>query len=154
MEPFLINFREVNGMSIELVAREISGILSRHKEIRFAYLYGSFLRGEIYQDIDVAIIVDEDFDRELLYPEGLALEIEKDIRSKYNIEKPVDLHVLNDSRNATYLESVIGADHLLFARDELERARFETRVLRDYLDMKPIHERYDKSRVARYESRF
>ena len=139
--------------TLDAALQEISNLLSQHQEIRFAYIYGSFLGDGAFNDIDIGIMLDAHYMPDLLYQEGLALEIEKRLRHSCNVTKPVDVRVLNTSKNVRFLHSMLANAKILLSRDDFERSRFECRVLGTYLDMKSFHERHDKLRMARYESR-
>jgi predicted nucleotidyltransferase len=52
-------------------------ILSKRSEIVAAYLYGSFLRGDSYNDIDIGFLLDDDFKPPALYEAKITGELEK-----------------------------------------------------------------------------
>jgi hypothetical protein len=137
-------------MNKEQIEKEISEVLLRHQEIRLAYLYGSFVSNEHFNDIDIGIILDERFQPDLLYPEGLAREIKINLQNKFRFLKNIDLRVLNSVKNVRFLNSMLKSAHLLVSRDNFERAGFEARVIDEYLDMKRFYEKYDDARRARY----
>ena len=146
-------FQVEHAMNIDAVGRLITKFLFQHQEIRIAYLYGSFIRGMQFEDIDVGIVLDSDFTPDHLYQEGIALELEENLRNTCNIKKPVDVRILNSVKNVRFLNSIMKNAKLLFSKNILEKARFESKILLDYFDMKPFYELYDKSRMLRYESR-
>lgn len=77
-EPFFVNPDEKK----ELINR-LKEILSQRKEIIFAYLFGSFVEGESFHDVDVAIYGKEAFSLSQLFELVNLLESE--------IGYPVDL---------------------------------------------------------------
>ena len=73
---------------IEIVRAE----LEKRENILFAYIYGSFVISEKYNDIDVAIYI-SDFHREkVLYIE---FELERVLEDK--IQKPFDVRIINSA---------------------------------------------------------
>lgn len=126
---------------IEEAAREI---FSSRKEIIAAYLYGSSLKTEFFEDVDIGLLVEDDFKPSALYEARIAGELEQ--RLKLNF----DVRILN-GRPVRFLFSVLKNSKLIYSRDERKRIEFESRVMRKYIDMKPHHELYEKMRRLRYE---
>lgn len=126
---------------------KISRILKRHKNILFAYIFGSYARKEVRKDsdIDIAIflkdlsVVEEDPSFEV----KLALEIEKETDLK-NVEV-----VVIDNKPLRFLNQVLRYGKLIFSRDENERLKFETFITKSYIDFKPYYTEYDEMRVRR-----
>lgn len=123
---------------------KIRSILRAHKEIVFAYLYGSFARDETHKrsDIDLGIFLKKGFVKNIFYEVDLALEIEKII--KRNVEV-----VVLENKSLRFLNQVLRYGKLIFSRDETERVRFETFVTRRYIDFKPYYREYDELRAKR-----
>jgi hypothetical protein len=123
----------------------ISKILEKHKEIAFSYLYGSLARGQMRKssDIDIGIVLKEKFKKNIFYEVKLALEIE----NKANL-KNVEVVVLND-KPLRFVNQVLKYGKLIFSRDESKRIRFETLMIRKYIDFKPFYKEYDKMRTER-----
>jgi len=114
----------------EIKAR-IRDFLRDREEVLFAYLHGSFLRGEGYRDVDVAVYVDpgkvEDF-------------IEYELRLSVSLENilgiPVDVKILNSAPPA-FRYRVLGGE-LIFLRDEKRWLEFYDLTVREYLDFRPF----------------
>ena len=125
---------------------EIKEVLKKHEEILVAYLYGSTVKG--YEgkssDIDVGLLLKEDFEAEALYPARIAGEI----REKCGLDQEVDVRILN-KRPYRFLHQVIRGGEVILSTDERERVRFETSVIDGYIDFKPFYEQYDKKRRER-----
>jgi predicted nucleotidyltransferase len=124
---------------------KIREVLERRKEVVLAYLYGSSVRGyeRADSDLDLGILLREEFDADPLYPARIAMEIE----TKANIDRELDVRILN-GMPPRFLRQVIDGE-LLFSRDESERVRFETGVIDSYLDFKPFYDQYDQKRRER-----
>jgi predicted nucleotidyltransferase len=130
-----------------IIVEKISEVLKRHRNILFAYVYGSFARKEARKDsdIDVAIFLKNShtIEKDPMFEVKLALEIEKELR------KPVDVRILND-KPLIFINQVMKHGKLLFSRDERERISFETKMLDLYLDFEYLMEEYNKRRFERY----
>ncbi len=110
----------------------IKSALLQHEEIRFAYIYGSFVDPEMpfFRDIDVGIYVDENIispKQFMNYSINLSLEIESTIK-KY----PVDVVVLNNAPLSLAFRITQG--ELLFIRDENLWTDFATKTWSLYND--------------------
>jgi len=125
---------------------EIKRALKGHEEILVAYLYGSTVKG--YEgkrsDIDVGLLLKEDFEAEALYPARIAGEIKK----KCSLDQEVDVRILN-KRPYRFLHQVIREGEVILSTDERERVKFETSVIDGYIDFKPFYEQYDEKRRER-----
>jgi len=96
---------------IEKAAREI---FSGREEVIAAYLYGSFLKTEFFEDVDIGLLVEEDFKPSALYEARIAGEFER--RLKLNF----DVRILN-GRPVRFLFSVLKNSKLIYSRDERKR---------------------------------
>jgi len=125
---------------------EIKEVLKGHEEILVAYLYGSTVKG--YEgkrsDIDVGLLLKEDFEAEALYPARIAREI----KEKCGLNQEIDVRILN-KRPHRFLHQVIRGGEIILSKDERERVRFETSVIDEYIDFKPFYEQYDEKRRER-----
>jgi len=124
----------------------IKEVLKIHKEILLAYLFGSTVKG--YEgkrsDIDVGLLLKEDFKAGALYPARIAGEI----KEKCGLDREVDVRVLNE-RPYRFLYQVIKGGEIILFIDERERVRFETSVIDGYIDFKPFYKQYDEKRRER-----
>lgn len=134
---------EGGGMNL---AEDIYTVLRRRKEIRVAYLYGSTVKGYggKMSDIDVGLLLAENFRPGPLYPARIAGEI----KEKCGVDREVDVRVLNE-RSHRFLHQVIKDGQVILCRDERERVRFEMSVIDAYIDFKPFYEQYDEKRRER-----
>ncbi|HEV2125442.1 MAG TPA: nucleotidyltransferase domain-containing protein, partial [Chloroflexota bacterium] len=108
-----------------------------------AYLFGSASRGEMtpLSDLDIAVYVDE--------PKR-AVRLQTYASLRQGIEQAmsglgdyqVDLIVLNDAPPMIAGRAIAGK--LLYSADEQHRIAYEARVLDEYQDLLPVHERYDR----------
>jgi predicted nucleotidyltransferase len=125
---------------------KIRNILREHKEILFAYLYGSFARDEQKResDVDIGVFLKDNFQKGTFYEVELGLEIERKAKIKN-----VEVVVLND-KPLRFLNQVLRYGKLIVSSDEKERIRFETFVTKSYIDFKPYYKEYDEMRARRF----
>ena len=119
--------------------------LAEKQEILFAYILGSFLTRDDFQDIDVGIFLDEKMIPgidTLRYELELAIETEGRLKPG-NIFKryiPIDIKVVNDAP-VTFRYSV-SKGKMLFSRDEAVREEFLCRTWQEYFDFEYILNTY------------
>ena len=131
-------------MIAEGLVSKIEGVLKGREEVLAAYLFGSSLYKEQFNDIDVGLLLDENFRPPPLYEAKIAGELEKAI-GKLNF----DVRVLNN-RPVRFLFSILKNSVLIHCKDERKRVEFESKVMMEYLDIKPYHVYYEKMRRLRY----
>ncbi len=104
--------------------------------ILFAYIHGSFVTGERFRDVDVAVyFADPPVHR---IEEELSIESEL---SRVMKHLPVDLRILNDAP-LSFRYNVIRYGRPVFVRDSDARFEFVEATLRDYFDFAPYREMY------------
>nr|MDO8118764.1 nucleotidyltransferase domain-containing protein [Candidatus Sigynarchaeota archaeon] len=117
-------------MDVKQIEGEITFVLRKHDEIRFAYLFGSSTRQAFFEDIDVGVMLADDFTYGTTYPETLGLEIEQKLYQNLHFIKPIDVRILNGVKSTMFLNSALRTARLLFTRDDAERVGFDVRVTR------------------------
>ena len=125
---------------------KLRDVLQKHEEIVVAYIYGSSVRGQMRDDsdIDIGLLLREDFQQDALYPARIAEEIARSC----GLKREIDVRVLNDMP-ITFLHQVLKYGVLILSRDERKRIEFETWVWDMYLDYKPFFERFNETRRKR-----
>jgi len=109
--------------------------LSQKKEIIFAYIYGSFVEGASFRDIDVAIYVNPLMIKDFLdYSIKLSFELERTIPAYV-----FDVRVINNT-NFNFIYHVIQG-RLIIDKNELLRINFVSYNLRRYFDYLPVRKR-------------
>jgi len=135
--------RESDKMKLK---KKIGEVLERRGEIIAAYLYGSTVKG--YEgkgsDIDVGLLLREDFEADVLYPARIAGEI----REGCNLDQEVDVRILN-MMPCRFLHQVIKEGEVILSADDEKRVKFETSVIDKYMDLKPFYDQYDEKRKER-----
>lgn len=125
---------------------KISEVLKKRGEVLVAYLFGSTATGTTHEDsdLDVGLLLDDEFEPDPLYTSRISGQIERKIDS----EKKVDVRILNE-KPITFQHQVLKHGKEIFVRDEEERIKFETKVYDMYLDYKPFFDQYNRIRRKR-----
>ena len=136
---------QVNHQNSDMI-ESLKSVISEHEEVIAAYLYGSAAQGRMREDsdIDVGILLTGRAAPDYRYEVRMAGEIQ----SRCRLARDVDLRVLN-RRPVRFLNQVLRYGMLVFVRDEKKRVKFETDVLKEYLDFKPFLREYDRERRRR-----
>jgi predicted nucleotidyltransferase len=130
------------------IAKEIGEVLDRFQEIEFAYFFGSFLKSEMFNDVDVALHVFKNFSPYGRMKFSLKVEraLEKAMKPGYRCK--FDVKILNHAPMAFQYE-IIKTGKVVFARDEAKRIRYEAQVLSSYLDYKETSDWLDREFLAK-----
>lgn len=120
----------------EEVIHKLKTLFHGHDEVVFAYLFGSFTEQEEYQDIDLAIYLDETHPMvsNLFYDVELSRKIEKIIKI------PVDIVILNHAPDRIVYRASKG--FLLKDINEEVRSDFLLYRLKKYLDFQEVMKKY------------
>lgn len=115
----------------ELIEK-IKTFLQARKEIRFSYLFGSFIEEDHFRDIDIGIYIDETdpITRNIFYAVELSTRIE------IIVKFPVDVIVLNHASSSLIFNASKG--ELLKNTDDDLRVNFITMHWKMYWDYKWI----------------
>lgn len=124
----------MNDKDKQLIREEIKRFLLSREEITFAYLHGSFYEGIPFHDIDIGVFV-QDIPKEMAAKHGLELSgiLEN------HLKIPIDIRVINFAP-IPFLFYVVRGD-LVLSRDEEMESGFTERVIKSYLDMKPLRDK-------------
>lgn len=139
----------VNELSVEEKKDAKSKIiddLQQEDKVSFAYLHGSFLKGE-FNDIDLALYISERYFESMDKKEILDFELRKEVEISKSVGFQVDIRCLNDAPNS-FCYSVIKNGELLFSEDESLRSDFESLVLVKHHDFQRYRERYREQAIG------
>ena len=134
-------------IQFEKIKEAVRENLSGKDEVIAAYLYGSFLSTELFGDIDIGLLLDAHFKPPALYEARIAGELEKRTGTKN-----FDVRLLSN-KPPRFLFSVLKNSRLVHSRHNEKRIEFGKKAIREYLDMKPYHDRYNAVRRGRYDRR-
>lgn len=120
-------------MNKEQLKNSIADFLREKREIAYAYIFGSFVQKQYYHDIDVAVYLGKNFDKNDLIK--FPYSYESQLISELNIlvRKNIDLVVMN-SAEILIQQRIINKGILLFSRDESARIFYENYVRKLYID--------------------
>ncbi len=115
------------------IQNKIAEYLRERDEVIFAYLFGSFVGKEYYHDVDVAVYLSDNFDKNDLkkFPYGY----ESGMISQLNIlvRKNIDFIVMNNAE--LYIQKkIINEGVLLFSKNERKRINYENYIRKMYID--------------------
>lgn len=116
---------------------KLDELFSRYPSILVAYFYGSQITGytNSQSDLDLAVVTATP---ESIKYEELYFQISQIIK-----EREVDLRIVTPKSTPTYLFQVLKNGQRIYQRQELERVRFESQVMRDFYDAAHIRDIYD-----------
>ena len=119
--------------------QELKNLLAGREDIAFAYLHGSFVQGEEFRDVDVAVFLGDGAPRstdDVEYEISLSLQLEKELGL------PVDVKILNNAPLAFRYHASRGT--LLLTKDESAREDFLNRTWSEYFDFLPLSRIYQE----------
>jgi len=125
---------------IDKLKHKIKQNLQNHNEIIVAYLYGSYAQEyqTKFSDIDIGIVLEDDFQEPPIYFAELSYEIEKSFDEVINL----DIRILNN-RPPRFLFHVIKYGKIIYCKESIFKDKFELRVITEYLDIKPLLDYFD-----------
>jgi predicted nucleotidyltransferase len=122
------------------VINKIKDFLLRHQDIVFAYLFGSMPGNDFFEDIDVAVFLDEAPSLPMKREAMLSQEMWEHVG---NPALEFDVKVLNTAPSY-FQHEVLKDGHVIFSRNEKRRIDFESRTVSVYLDYKPVLEFFNR----------
>ena len=122
-EPRFIRPVPLHSEQRQRIVQCLRDILASHEDIIFAYIYGSFARGEPVRDLDVALYTTGE--KDFLF----ATDIAAMLRRETGFE--VDVTVMNHTPVALQF-AILRDGWLLFSNDEALRTTLIERVSRQY----------------------
>jgi len=137
----------LNGgkMEKDIIVEKIRDVISSLPSLRVAYLYGSFLHRDDFEDIDIALLIDDGTG------EGHVLEFAAKtgdiIEEVLGFSHECDIRVLNE-QPIWFKYVVISTGLPLYVRIEDDRIDFETQVLVEYMDIKSMYDLFDREYLA------
>lgn len=126
--------------------KELKKYFSNKDSIILAYLFGSTVRGDTgrLSDIDIGVLLDENISKKDRF--DMELKIISEIAILINKNK-IDLVVLNET--PLLLSYNIIKTGFILKSSEIERMKFETKILDEYLDQKYYINRHSYDSLKR-----
>jgi predicted nucleotidyltransferase len=130
----------MSEFNLESALVTIHDYLAHQPEVVLAYLYGSYAAGQTWaeSDLDIGVVFQDEGTSYDIFQQALRHAAE--LQSKIG-KIEIDLRELNGAP-VEFLMQVIQTGRCLYARNERERVQFETRVIMEYLDFKPVLDEY------------
>jgi predicted nucleotidyltransferase len=118
--------------------RELRGFFSDHREVRFAYLFGSLAKGtrNALSDVDIAVFLDNEALTSQAYPYGYRAYLSTELMNHLR-EKQVDVVILNQATPLLRFQ-VVRYGLPVYEVDHQERIRFHANVFSRYFDLLPL----------------
>ncbi len=132
----------VSDTEREKIISSLSSVLEKESAVAFGYVHGSFLEGR-FNDIDIAIFVDEDEVESFLRYELQMEHLLNERVGKFSF----DVRILNGAP-LSFRYEVIKNGKLILTKDEESRVDFETSTYRNYFDFAPFRDRYLKEALG------
>lgn len=124
-------------IDFEGAVQKLKKFLSGCEDIVFAYLHGSFVEGEEFRDVDVAVFLTGGTVRSR---DDVEYEIALSLRLGKEMGLPVDVKLLNDAPLSFRYHASRGV--LLMTKDESSREEFLNRTWSEYFDFLPLSRIY------------
>ena len=118
----------------ERIREELTQRISEQDEVLFAFIFGSFqdAAGNMpFRDIDVGLFIKEIGPKEAVY---YALDLSQHLSS--SVSYPVDVRIINEAPIPFLFHVIQGK--LIVNKDDDMTSDFMEKVIRRYLDMKPL----------------
>ncbi len=125
----------------ECIIKKISTKLNELMYIKFAYIFGSFMKEKEFSDIDIGIYIEEKEINDYL---DIELDLEEELQSIINL--PVDVRIINHAP-LSFVYHVIKEGVLILERDTLKRSDFESLIFKKYFDFSHFRREYLKEVV-------
>lgn len=135
------------------IQSKLNEFLQRRPEISFAYIFGSFTQSENYHDIDIAVFLNENFDKNDLkkFPYGYESSIAAALTNLLHTDK-IDIVVLNTAP-PLITNRIINTGKLLFDKNKFNRIAFENKSRKIFIDnenFRKIRTYYLLNKLNRY----
>jgi predicted nucleotidyltransferase len=99
------------------------------------YIFGSFITEDRFEDVDIALLLNEK------EPQALQFELLLERRLQEKIGYPVDVRILNGAP-LSFCWSVLRSGRLILDRDPNMRADFESNIMKQYSDFSGFMKQY------------
>ena len=116
-----------------LIKNNINHFLQSRPEISFAYIFGSFTQNENYHDVDIAVYLNKNFNKNDLkkFPYGYESILISELTLL--VRRKIDFVVMNNA-DITLQQRIINKGALLFSKDDLYRIAYENLIRKLYID--------------------
>jgi len=137
----------VKGLNREAMSKKLGASFSRYGEVDVAYLFGSRARGDFTEDSDAdfAILISRGFEDPYDF-----VRLVDDLAMSLGVkDEKINLLILNDA-DLELAYKVVSEGVVVFERDVEKRVDFEVRILKSFMDFKPVLDQMRKSLIREY----
>jgi predicted nucleotidyltransferase len=131
-----MNKTELTKKERERLITAISGALEAKESVLFAYIFGSFVSGRTFNDIDIAIFIRDTAQEHSLTTE---LTLEGELEKAFGL--PVDVRIINNAP-LTFVYNVLRHKIVIVERDRLFRTDYECLIFKKYADFSYLRKEY------------
>ena len=126
----------------ESIRNRIENRFLMYDDVSLAYLYGSFLRDGVFNDIDIAVLVSKEMSPYDLfkYQMNIAGDIERSIIPRCTC----DVRILNNAP-VEFAFEVVKTGSIVFSQSESFRVDYEAEIISRYLDLRYLYDRVDSA---------
>jgi predicted nucleotidyltransferase len=128
--------RRLSTKEKEVLAEKISDILKAKEYILFAYIFGSFVSGDGFKDIDIGVFISG---AEGKSPLKLELKLEGEI--EHAIHMPVDIRIINNAPSS-FIYNILKGGTVIVDKNKSLRSDFEGMVFKKYFDFQHLRNEY------------
>jgi len=115
------------------IKEQIRAFLFKREEIRIVYIFGSFVSKDYYHDIDIAVYLENDFNKNNMTKFFYGYESELNSEINLLVRQKIDFVVMNNAE-ITLQHRIINKGILLFSKDEPKRISYENYIRKLYID--------------------
>jgi hypothetical protein len=129
------------------IIKKINKILINFNKIKVAYLFGSVIKFDKFNDIDIGVVLEKNLNdsyKNFKFAMTVARELEKEFNYKYEF----DIKILNETPIYFQYE-VIRNGKMIYTKDEIIRIKYESELVSKYLDYKPTLDFFNKKLFER-----
>jgi hypothetical protein len=128
------------------IMNEIGELISGFDEVEVAYVFGSFIQSDEFNDIDVALLISKELNpyARFKFAMKVARELERRIKPRFEF----DVKILNYSPIEFQYE-VLKKGEAVFLRERSKKVEYESELISDYLDFRITAEWLNKGFLAR-----
>ncbi len=125
----------------ERLIETIAEIVGSKEQVLFAYIFGSFSRGEQFRDIDVGVYLSDGSHTSTLHDE---LELESELEAACRV--PVDARIMNNAP-LTFVYHILKSAIVIVDKDGFRRSDYEGLIYKEYFDVLHLRREYLREMV-------
>jgi len=139
--PFIEKAHSVDSYEKDKIIADIRSVLNTCSDVAGAWLFGSFINLESYHDIDVGVLFRKEVPPHVRYTCAgkIGRKIEKVLKPRCH----VDIRIMNGAP-VSFAHEVTSTGIRIYAGDQSEVVQYETGIIIQYLDIKPMLDYLDR----------